>query len=235
MESFRIREKNDINNQIKNIKINISRNDSTIERLRSQEKSDFNINQIQKLHEKNKSYNTELEELNQKIIDINNGKYDCNLKKESENAQLQLDKNNVKLQKKNEEKENKKKKEKIYMQKFYDMNRNRGPNDLSESQIRYETKRFFKLCDSIPEYIIRNLESMPSNKGYIWRDLWCFGKLPEEPGKPLLMFEKCNNNILRIYEIDKTSRKIYEKQGTGRKVLVSTEERKPIPGSKIFF
>jgi hypothetical protein len=51
MESFRIREKNDINNQIKTIKINIGRNESTIERLKSQDKSDFNSNQIKKLTE----------------------------------------------------------------------------------------------------------------------------------------------------------------------------------------
>lgn len=234
MESFRIREKNNINNQIKTIKINIGRNESTIERLKSQDKSEFNSNQIKKLTEKNNNYKIELEELDQKISDINNGKYDSKFKDETDNAQVQIDKNKQKMQKKIDDKNIKKEKEKMYIQKSYDMNKTRNYNDLSESQIRYETKRFFKLCDSIPEYIERNLETMPSNKGYIWRDLWCFGKLPEEPGKPLIMFEKCNNNILRIYEIDKKTRKIFEKKGTGRKVLVSTEERKPIQGSYLF-
>lgn len=236
MEEFRIREKNNINIQINSIKLNISRNDSTIERLKSIEKTDFNIKQIEKLIEKNKKYNIDLENLKIKLIDVNSGKLDEEFKNESKNALLELDKNNIKLQKKIDDKENKKKVEKKYMQKFYDMNKYKdNPNEASESQIRYETKRYFKVSDSIPEYINRNLENMPSNKGYIWKDMWCFGKLTEESGKPLTMFEKCYNGVLRIYEIDKYNRKIYEKQGNGRKVLVSTEPRPVIHGSTRYF
>ena len=54
MELLRICERNDINTRMNSIKLNISRNETTIERLKSQEKTEFNARQIDKLNEKNK-------------------------------------------------------------------------------------------------------------------------------------------------------------------------------------
>ena len=67
---------------------------------------------------------------------------------------------------------------------------------------------------------------MPENKGYIWKGMWCFGKLPPFRGEPLIMFEKLyNSDILRIYEIDEEYKCIYEKKGKDKKYLISKEPR----------
>ena len=230
MELLRICERNDINTRMNSIKLNISRNETTIERLKSQEKTEFNARQIDKLNEKNKSYNIELEELKNRILDVNSGKLDEEFKNNSKNAVLQQNKNEDKMKQKADDKQSKKNEEKIYIQKSRD-----GPNYLSESQKKYEIKCYFRLNNSIPDYIICNLETMPSNKGYIWKGIWCFGKLPEEPNKPLIMFEKLQKGVLRIYESDKFTRNIFEKQPNGRKVLISSEPRKQINNSLSYF
>ena len=236
MELLRIRERNDINTRMNSIKLNISRNETTIERLKSQEKTEFNNRQIDKLNDKNKSYNIELEELKNRILDVNSGKLDEEFKNNAKKAVLQQNKNEDKIKQKAEDKQNKKNEEKIYIQKSKDLNKFRdGPNHLSESQIKYETKCYFRLINSIPDYITRNLKTMPSNKGYIWKGVWCFGELPEEPNKPLIMFEKLHNGVLRIYESDKFTRNIFEKQPNGRKVLISSEPRKQINNSTSYF
>ena len=236
MDAIHIRERNDINARSSSIKLNISRNESAVERLKSQEKNEFNIRQIEKLIEKNNTYEIELENLKNRILDINSGKLDDEFKNNSKNIAIEQNKNEDKLKQKSEDKEKKKNEQKIYIQKSYEINKFRdGQNHLSDSQIKYETKNYFRSVNSIPEYIIRNLETMPSNKGYIWKGVWCFGKLPEEPNKPLTMFEKCYNGVLRIHETDKSTRKIFEKQPNGRNILISSEPRKIINKSGSYF
>ena len=57
----------------------------------------------------------------------------------------------------------------------------------NERDINYELRYFYKVTDSIPDYIEKNLSEMPNNKGYIWRGMFIYGHLPPE-----------NNNIITI-------------------------------------
>ena len=68
---------------------------------------------------------------------------------------------------------------------------------------------------------------MPCNKGYIWKGIHCFGNLQKE-SDTIILFEKCRNGILKIYEITRYTETIYEKQGKGLKKLISRCARKPL-------
>ena len=224
METSRITARNNITNEIKQSENIIKRNKDTIDRLRiSQTNLEFNKNQIEKLFSTQKELENKIEILKQKYIDIGTGIYDKDFidnKKESKNL---LKKDEEKQIKKNEEKELKKIHSKEILDNEYQMRRHEGPSDY---HIKKETDRFFKAIDTIPQFILDNLSNMPSNKGYIWRGVYCYGELPSE-SKNTIMFEKCKNGLMKIHECINDKIYIYEKVGKGPKKLVQTINRNP--------
>ena len=227
MEELRIREKNIINIRIRELNSYISKNEDTLKRLNSQAITSFVTNQINKIEVTIQEYTRELESLKEKLANIISGNLDSVIKQYADNNKSVITKkSDEKMAQKIEEKNIKKAKEQENLQKSYSMNRTRNNREPSEWEMEKEYSRYCRLCDSIPEYILRNLKEMPGNKGYIWKGLWCFGQLKEEPHQPMILFEKLRNDIMHIHEIDKDFRKIYEKQGkNGRRVLISTEKR----------
>lgn len=95
-----------------------------------------------------------------------------------------------------------------------------------EKSLQNSGNYYLKVCNSIPDYMLKNLDEMPNNKGYIWRDVVCYGKKASEPGKPVVLFEKKKDGLMIIHEWSKTECKIWHKQGKERKVLESSRKRK---------
>lgn len=222
MDSLRIREKNIVLSRIKEIENYKKRNDETISRFKKQSnQSSFELKQIEKLTLSNQNFEKELNELNKKLEDIISGKLDFDLKKLITDTKNNKIKDDEKQKNKMIEKDKKDKNDKQFISQSFKINGNR--ND--EYFMNKEYDRYLKLCNSIPEYILRNLKEMPCNKGYIWKGLWCFGELPEENTRQVIMFEKLYNGVLKIYEIDDDYRRIYEKKGKDRKILISEEPR----------
>lgn len=222
MENFRISTRNNINSEIKQTENIIKRNNDTIERLRNtQSNFDFNKKQIEKLSLSQVDYENNLVFLKQKYIDIGLGLYDKDFLNNKIESQSKLEKSNEKQTKKNEEKVQKKIQDKEILDNEYKLRRFNGP---SESHLKKETDRFFKLVDTIPNFILDNLKNMPSNKGYIWRGVNCYGELPVD-GKNTIMFEKCKNGIMKIHEYINDKIYIYEKSGKGPKKLIETINR----------
>jgi hypothetical protein len=98
-------------------------------------------------------------------------------------------------------------------------------NKHLEKDYNYHYRYFQKVANSVPDYMTEKLESMPGNKGYIWRGMWLFGRARPEYGQPLVLFEKLKGNILRIHEIGRLDYKIFEKAGKAPKKLVSKKAR----------
>lgn len=94
-------------------------------------------------------------------------------------------------------------------------------------QYRYYYKQYRKAVETLPEYIRKNLNEMTSNKGYIWRGCYFFGKIPSKYDYPMVFFEK-RGGVLKIHECTPTDYFIYEKKGTDKKKLTSHTVRKPI-------
>lgn len=227
MDELRIREKNIINIRIRELNSYILKNEDTLKRLNSQAITSFVSIQISKIEVSNQEYTNELELLKEKLANIISGNLDSVIKQSADyNKNVINKKSEEKKTQKLEEKNIKKAKEQENLQISYSMNRSRNNREPSEWEMEKEYSRYCRLCDSVPDYILRNLKEMPANKGYIWKGLWCFGRLKEEPNQPMILFEKLRNDIMHIHEIDKEYRKIYEKQGkNGRRILISTEKR----------
>jgi hypothetical protein len=226
ISSLRIRETNIINIEIRKKIGYIKHSNDTISRLKSLEASEFNKSSIEKLKKTIIDNENELEKLQNRILELNKGLLDSELKKTTiKNFEEIKKKTDDKFIKKTKEKLEKKEGESKNLQLSYNMNRTRNYGEASEKDMDRELHRYNKICDSIPNYILNNLKEMPSNKGYIWKGAWCFGSLAEEHGQPLIMFEKMRDDVLRIHEIDDKYRTIYEKKGKNRKILLSKELR----------
>ena len=114
MEQLRIAERNIIRNDIKQIESIIKRNKETIDRLKSQEKSDFNTKQIEKIKNTLKDNEQKLLTLEERLDDISTGKLDNELSEKINNTNNNLiNKQQVAETKNKLKQETKKKEEKI--------------------------------------------------------------------------------------------------------------------------
>lgn len=82
-------------------------------------------------------------------------------------------------------------------------------------------KHYLNLVSSIPEHLLRKLDNMPHNRGYIWKDMWMFGAQPETGDGTRMMFEKKGRDLLIIHEWKDGRYRVYEKYGRDSKVLVN--------------
>lgn len=81
---------------------------------------------------------------------------------------------------------------------------------------------YMKDASSVPDYLLEKLDNMPNNMGYIWRNIWCFGRNPPQAhSNECIMYEKNYSQFL-VHVINTKTREycIYEKDGSNRKHLV---------------
>ena len=111
---------------------------------------------------------------------------------------------------------------------------NKGENTRVYQEKEYNKCQGYyeNVMDTVPTYMSKNLDEMPNNKGYIWRGVWHFGKLPNEKtrdGKnsPLVMFEKRGQGVLVINEFQEGWKTVYEKKGQNKREMISQTFKKP--------
>jgi len=210
MEKFRLSEKNKVLSEIKLIESLIKRNRESVDRLKGQEDSVFTRTQISKLSTGISEHESKLEALQQRQIDISAGKLDDEIKIENENLLNKIQRKEEVTNKKKKDKQDEKKNDSELLKKHYEKT---NRYEFSESFWEKEERRYYKNCDSLPQWIRDKLKDMPSNKGYIWRDLWFFGEKYVPFTKNCTMFENLKGGITIIHEIDAEYHKIYEKVG----------------------
>ena len=204
-----------------------------LNRIKEQGDTSYVKNQVKKINEKIFIRNEESREIEEKIKEIPYGMYDDEIQSEiNYNSKIQKERERVRKEKHTSELIDKKHQEKK-SQNFYQSNRN---SDREERYLRKEMQRtynhYVKACDSIPDYILKNLKEMPQNKGYYWKNVACFGELPPEKNKPLTLFERQKRGLLIIHEWLPQYYNIYHKQGKDKKKLISSESRKYNPPTK---
>ena len=79
--------------------------------------------------------------------------------------------------KRNKEEEIQQKKAGIMRAKTFEQSGRRTDRNVqyNNREIEKSWQYFVKSKDSIPDYILKKLKSMPNNKGYIWKNIYCFG------------------------------------------------------------
>ena len=223
MEVKRRELRNKLHIEKKSIELGLIRDKNTTKQLKH---SNFNIDfcteKIQKIKEDNIIKSEKLESIIRDISELENGMLDdkiTEITKQNKNESNIRDKKalNAKILK-NEEKSKKKEISEEYWHKIKENNKIQSQN---RRDIRYAYKLYNKSIETLPEYMSKNLEEMPCNKGYIWRGCQFYGKLKEQRNQPVVLFEKSCKNILLIHEITQQEHKIFQKEGKDRKFLHS--------------
>ena len=223
-------EKNRLNVEIKRLQRCDEVDVTTLNRLRGQTETPYVLNQIEKLLAKSKAYREQLGELTIRMESVLSGSLDSQLlKDEQEEHNTAREKTNVTLQRKKEIAQ-KKAEQSVTSIAFYQSSRK------SDREFRYKTRsskrsytHFVRACNSIPDYIRRNLREMPNNKGYFWKSVACYGERPAESGQPTVLFDR-RRGLLVIHEWTETEYRVYNKKGSARKVLQSCTRRRPKQG-----
>ena len=219
MELLRRRERNRLTNDIRYNENFIKRSEETIGRLKISSNEPFVVNQIAKLKNAIETKTLSIENMNQELINLDLGGSDKKISDQCEEEHKKQEKNTKdRITVKINEKKVKKEKEQISDNYRKGISTSAFLERQKEKDYNYGCRTFYKITDSLPPYIKKNLSDMPNNKGYIWRDVCFYGSLPEEEG-PRVMFEKLGN-ILVIHEYTDKEYKRFEKVGRDKKILV---------------
>ena len=219
---------NKLQDEIRSLKTYKRQGEETIDRFKDSEhrNTEFVKNKMKNIEDSINNWNISIYDKEEEILNIRRGEMDAKLindMKERVEKQKTLKQSHMNKKKNKEEK--KKKDKKViteYAQSMRDMNRKQRylGNDINRAYHRY-----MKISSMFPDYLRKNLKNMPNNKGYIWRDMWFMGELPEEPGRPTVMFERKNRDLLIIRESDDYEVRIFEKRGKNRKILTQKIKR----------
>lgn len=228
MEQRRINKKNQLNNELNNLRSSINRDEKTILNLRN---SDFDIsfinNKISKLKNNIVDKRKTIINLENEIEDINVGKCDDKINEEyiRSNKEVNIKKKEAELKRQLKQEQIKRDKEKMSRER--DKNRERGEvRRKNYRDFKYFERLFFKKNSSLPNYMLKKLSNMPNNKGYIWKGIYCYGDLPSEDNDEVVMFERTNKETLLIHKYTKTEYILYKKEGNNRKKFVKKTNRK---------
>ena len=96
-----------------------------------------------------------------------------------------------------------------------------------EKSMQNHYKKFLDVCGTLPPHMARKIDTTPCNRGYKWRGVIFYGKLPEQ--LPDMIFEKRDGGTF-IREITPTSEVVYFKDDNKQKRNVSSLKRKLQPG-----
>lgn len=225
--SIKRHEYNRIMDAIRLLEISIDRDEATAGRMKHQVQSSFTISQLNKISQKNIDRKNRRDELKDRLKKLDAGLLDNELR---ENIKLQMkeaaDKTRLTRQRKKALAANKEAKS-VISKAYYQASRAADrKNRYLKKDMDRSYRHFVKACDSIPEYMIRNLSNMPNNKGYIWKSVACYGELPSEPGQPTVLFDRRRGGVMVIHEWTTDEYRRYEKQGKEQKVLVHKSIRK---------
>lgn len=209
---FRKTYENKLISEIKKLHIYNKNDEEFIYRIRDTKADDFNKIKINKAKENMINRNKEIEIMENEILLTKDGLNDDKIKEDiQKTTQLFKDKYNTHINKVNKIKEeNTNENNKIKGKIKQDRKENYAiKNNFKEMDRMYKTYQYF--ASTIPNYLINNLYNMPCNQGYIWKDIYMYGKLPAIPNKPIVLEEKISKEKTIIHEWFNGKFKKYEK------------------------
>ena len=207
----------------------IENDEMMLENLKDQGATSFVLAQVDKITLKNNNRQTLIEELTTRRDAIVGGFLDSELRAEI----LETEKNNLTAKQLAQEKKDKikelKKAASDRSKKFYQKAvQSDRENRYREKDMQRAYNNYLRIVDTIPDYISKNLDEMPNNKGYLWRGISCYGKT-DNNSKSTILFERQKGGLLVIHERTPTDYKVFHKKGKDRKSLYSTEKIRHIP------
>ena len=230
IQQLRIAEKNNVSNDIKTTISSIKHSKDTILRFKQGDNySSFSL-QIEKLQQLIKDREEGLINLEERYKNIELGRCDDELVKiANSNKEIVIEKNKIEKSKKTSIEDDKKQQKEMSFNYYKSDNDSKKQDRYSEKNKDKEESKYYSICETIPDYMFEKLETMPCNRGYIWKGIHLYGMMPAEfleddKRESLIMFDKKNKDLTVIHEWKNNNYSMYNKVGT-RKNLVFTRPR----------
>lgn len=224
VEKYRKQLKLNTEDDLRYLRVNIKRNEETIERLTTEDQPFRVIDLVTKARAKLAEMQTQEEELISKIDAIIAGEYDADL-------EANIKETAATIQRKAEV--TRAKKPKTAPPVFKQFTRQHD-GVATDREMAYEHDRFQRSCNKFPEKLAEKLIGMPSNHGIIFNQIYFMGKKPPRaPLDTLVMQDKQGDDFFIKY-ITATECTTYLKKGYGRntkEILVSKEIRQSRAGT----
>ena len=231
MEAKRKEYRTRILSEIMNLENSIEADEDMLDNIKHQGTTPFVLAQMDKVENRNNTRIIEVETLNTRLKKLDGGHLDQEISDEIDQEKIDRDSHQAYVANRRlENKELKQAKSKISQDFYKKTAQGDREGRWAVKNMERSYQHFLRTTDSIPSYILRNLEEMPNNKGYIWKGVLCFGELPEEKHRPLTLFERHKGGLLIIHEWTPTEYKVFHKKDKDKKVLQSTQTRRIIQG-----
>jgi hypothetical protein len=194
---------------------------------------DFYQNRIERTKQSIEQYKAKNEAIEKKLLVVIQGGCDEEIKKKNLEIFEETQKKRDEEKKKEDEEKEKDKERKELGHKFY-------VKEMEEQRFEGNVEKLYlRLCEivqTLPDYISKNLKSMPNNKGYKFRGATFYGELPPEKNSPVIVFEKKFNGMY-ITETYNDSEVTYfkPKDGTAKQMIKKLILRKNLnaPATRI--
>lgn len=222
---IRIHERNKINFEIKELSGYNDTDESKLTRFKGMNADDLYVEtQMEKISKNIIERTDKIRTLTDRLYMLDNGELDSELKKIIDtNTFLSKTKGDDTKKRKKEEKASREEDVKL-SKKYY--NETRKHDRESKGWVyKSATKHFFRACDSIPEYMKINLKKMPSNTGFVWKSVYCWGERNPDSKTDYTMTEN-RKGFKIITKWNNTHVRVYEKKGRENMVLISENLRK---------
>ena len=177
MTQYRTFENKEVANQISGLRKSKTYNETRMASIRVNMKDGKFLQKAMKSgNEKITQIDKQIEDLNERLVLIENGSLDSELKEKYGNIERDITTSgNCKIQKKLRNKSE----DKTFLNKGKQRNRVERRQDRFEKfSVNNEYKNYLKKLNRVPPYILRNLKTLPNNRGYIWNGIHMYGKRP---------------------------------------------------------
>lgn len=224
MSDYIIGERNRLNEEIKKIHRYNDVDSSALSRFRGMNASDVYVQkQVEKLSISIEKRSDDLEQLTERLGKLDVGELDDELfNNMQKNRNEAKEKGHATIKRKKEAKavdaeSAKKSKE------FYQMER-KGNREGKAWIYKSAERHFFKACDSVPDWMLRDLSKMPANEGYVWKNVYCFGNRPKR--SDVFKVTEARKGMKFIHYWDSHTERKFKKEGRDEPVLISEKLRK---------
>lgn len=99
-------------------------------------------------------------------------------------------------------------------------------SDMRKNDYNYAYRYYLKITSNLRDDFVERIESMPNNKGRVFRDVWYFGKRPDD-GTSFSVSNKVGDTIV-VTEWNELETRVFNKVGDKKMKLVSTKKRRNV-------
>lgn len=207
MNNLRIHEKNTIHTEIKKLRGFILHAEKSIASI-------LDETTLGKLKQGIVEKNEKIFLLEKRLKGVDNGEFDEELEKSILNNLEETTRKHIATQsRKDQTAEQKRIREERAKESIDGLNASNREEKSAERNYRYTLRYYDKMCEFIPEYLLKDLNEKPNNRGFVCRGIHLYGqKSPVDDPSEIELIERISKETLNIHIWNDFVYEIYSKK-----------------------